>query len=145
MFNNICSEAQNAEVAMEKSVWDCSQERVKAMLDEMPKAHRNRFEQLSRDEFDSLVKALGLIRAQYQTEVGVSHQSRLAGRYEKIFKVLIRVVSLRLLGVPRESLIFQVSSVLGEKVPEADLRHFRSGDEVGSYEETFAQSMTSTG
>lgn len=130
---------------MEKTFMESAEERVKALLDEMPTTHRSQFKQLSQDEFEALVSELGRIRKEYGSEAGASHQSRLAGRYEKVFRTLVRCVSLRLLGVPRKALQFQINQVVEKKEPESVWRQARPGVEVGSYEETYSQPLTSAG
>lgn len=137
-FNHLVSHivTLGGEERMDKSIWEAGLERVKARLNEMPEAHRARIREISQDDFSELVKELEATKASYLVESSASHQARLAGRYEHIYGVLIRCVSLRLIGVPRERIMHMVYRCTG-KGPELSKSREQSGFEMGRNEETF--------
>lgn len=125
-------------------LWTETEGKVKELLREMPEAHRARFKELAESEFPDAIKALHSIRAQFQSETYIGEQNRLAARYVRLYGLLARLTSLRLLGVPRQALegslqgFFEVRRMLDQTSAAT-----WPAMEVGLFEETQIQSAAS--
>jgi hypothetical protein len=125
------------------ALWNETEAKVRALIQAMPATHKDRLKETAALDFPDLVEALKAIKAKFHTETHIGEKNRLAGRYARIYTVLTRVVSLKQFGVPQELLQRQADLVLG-KVPDSTSVTFEPANEVGHFEETPTQSVTST-
>lgn len=119
-------------------IWIETEGRVKALLQSMPEVHRVKFKVIATSDFPELVEAAQSYKSRFQTESHIGEQNRVAARYERIYGLLARLVSLRLLGVPVQTLKPQVDAFLGiKKVPASTSVTIEPANEVGHNEETY--------
>lgn len=119
-------------------LWIETEGRIKALLQSMPEVHRAKFKTIATDDFQELVEAAQGYKLRFQTESHIGEQNRVAARYERIYSLLARLVSLRLLGVPVQTLKPQVNAFLGvKKVPDSTSVTIEPANEVGHNEETY--------
>ena len=119
-------------------LWKETEDKVRNLLQSMPDVHRVKFRAIAEQDFPTLVKAAQDYKARFHQETQTGEKNRVAARYERIYRLLARLVSLRLLGVPVSTLQGQVDEFLGlKKVPDSTSITTEPAYEVGHNEETY--------